>query len=75
MAFPTQRYESFFEGHIEALEFFGGAPGAFIYDNLRTAVKEGWGKHVREQQTPFKLLMARKHRAVRLFALMTVWAG
>ena len=58
MAFPTQRYESFFEGHVQALEFFGGAPKTLIYDNLRTAVKEGWGKHVKEQQTPFKLLMA-----------------
>ena len=58
MAFPTQRYESFFEGHIQALEFFGGAPKTLIYDNLRTAVKEGWGKYVKEQQTPFKLLMA-----------------
>jgi len=58
MAFPTQRYESFFEGHIQAFEFFGGVPKTLIYDNLRTAVKEGWGKHVKEQQTPFKLLMA-----------------
>lgn len=58
MAFPTQRYESFFEGHIQAFEFFGGVPKTMIYDNLRTAVKEGWGKHVKEQQMPFKLLMA-----------------
>jgi len=58
MAFPTQRYESFFEGHIQSLEFFGGVPKTLIYDNLRTAVKEGWGKHVKEQQARFRLLMA-----------------
>ena len=58
MAFPTQRYESFLEGHIQAFEFFRGVPKTMIYDNVRTAVKEGWGKHVKEQQTPFKFLMA-----------------
>lgn len=58
MAFPTQRYESFLEGHVQAFEFFSGVPRTLIYDNLRTAVKEGWGKHVKEEQAPFKLLRA-----------------
>lgn len=58
MAFPTQRYESFLEGHVKAFEFFKGTCRTLIYDNLRTAVKEGWGKHVKEEQAPFKLLKA-----------------
>lgn len=57
-AFPTQRYESFLLGHRLALEFFGGVPRHIIYDNLKTAVKDGWGKHVTEEQQPFKLLKA-----------------
>ena len=48
MALPTQRYESFFEGHIQALALFGGVPKTLIYDTLHTTVREGWGKHVKE---------------------------
>ncbi|MBT9156134.1 MAG: hypothetical protein DDT37_01118 [Firmicutes bacterium] len=58
MAFPTQRYESFLEGHVKAFEFFKGACRTLIYDNVKTAVKEGWGKNVKEEQAPFKLLKA-----------------
>lgn len=39
MAFPTQRQESFFMGHIKAFEHFGGVPHRLSYDNLGTAVK------------------------------------
>ena len=58
MAFPTQRYESLLAGHVEAFKFFSGVPRTLIYDNMRTVVKEGWGKHVKEEQAPFKLLKA-----------------
>jgi transposase len=58
MAFPSQRREAFIEGHISAFEFFGGVPRRLIYDNLRTAVKEGWGKGVREEQKDFLALKA-----------------
>lgn len=43
-AFPSQREEAFLEGHVTSFEFFGGVPRALIYDNLKTAVKEGWEK-------------------------------
>ncbi len=56
--FPSQRYESLLEGHRMAFEFFGGVTKKVIYDNLKTAVKEGWGKHVTQEQQPFKLLKA-----------------
>lgn len=49
MAFPSQREEAFLEGHQRAFEFFGGVPRTAIYDNLKTAVKEGWGKTAKEQ--------------------------
>jgi transposase len=39
MAFPTQRQESFFYGHVKAFEHFGGVPHRISYDNLGTAVK------------------------------------
>lgn len=58
MAFPTQRYESLLAGHVEAFKFFSGVPRTLIYDNMRTVVKEGWGKHVKKEQAPFKLLKA-----------------
>ncbi|MBO8158451.1 MAG: IS21 family transposase [Thermosyntropha sp.] len=48
-AFPSQREEAFLEGHQRAFKFFGGVPRDIIYDNLKTAVKEGWGKTAREQ--------------------------
>lgn len=57
-AFPTQRYESFLMGHRLAFEFFGGVPRRLIYDNVKTAVKEGWGKHVTQEQVPFQYLKA-----------------
>lgn len=40
MAFPSQKQESFFLGHVEAFNFFGGVPERISYDNLKTAVKE-----------------------------------
>ncbi len=58
MAFPSQRREAFIGGHIKAFEFFGGVPKRLIYDNLRTAVKEGWGKDVKEEQKDFLALKA-----------------
>jgi len=57
-AFPTQRYESFLMGHRKAFEFFGGVPRRLIYDNVKTAVKEGWGRHVTQEQLPFQYLKA-----------------
>ena len=50
IAFPSQREEAFLEGHQKSFEFFGGVARDLIYDNLRTAVKKGWGKTAREQE-------------------------
>jgi transposase len=51
MAFPSQKQESFFYGHVQAFNHFGGVPWRISYDNLATAVKlavEGKGR--REQR-------------------------
>jgi len=38
LAFATQAQEAFLEGHVLALEYFGGVPGRIRYDNLKPAV-------------------------------------
>jgi len=57
IAYPTEREEAFLDGHRRAFEFFGGVPKDLIYDNLKTAVKDGWGKMAREQEN-FKVFTA-----------------
>lgn len=50
MAFPSQKQEAFFEGHVQALSWFGGVPATITYDNLKTAVaKVLQGRSRREQ--------------------------
>lgn len=41
------RMESFLDGHVAAFESFGGAPRVVLYDNLKSAVLERVGDHVR----------------------------
>jgi transposase len=62
IVYPTEREESFLEAHIKGFNFFGGVGRDLIYDNLRTAVKEGWGKTAREQD---KFAAFRAHYAYR----------
>jgi transposase len=38
MAFPHQKQEAFFEGHVQAFNRLGGVPATITYDNLKTAV-------------------------------------
>ncbi len=38
VAFGTQAQEAFLEGHVLALEYFGGVPARVRYDNLKPAV-------------------------------------
>jgi len=57
IAFPSEREEAFIEAHKKAFEFFGGVPKRLIYDNLKTAVKEGWGKKAQTQES-FKAFSA-----------------
>jgi hypothetical protein len=58
IAFPYERLEALLEGHIEAFKFFNGVPQRAIYDNMRTIVKDGWGKHVASEQKDFVQLKA-----------------
>lgn len=53
MAFPTQRQEAFFEGHLHAFRFIGGVPHRLSYDNLTTAVKKVLTGHTRIEQAAF----------------------
>jgi transposase len=54
MAFPFQKQEAFFEGHIQAFQFFGGVPRRITYDNLKTAVYRVLEGHNRKEQEAFK---------------------
>jgi transposase len=53
MAFPTQRQEAFFLGHVHAFRFIGGVPHRLSYDNLTTAVKKVLTGHNRIEQAAF----------------------
>ena len=46
-AFYRQNQESFLEGIVKGLEFFGGSPKKMIFDNARVAVKEGFGHYAK----------------------------
>jgi transposase len=53
MAFPFQKQEAFFEGHIQAFHYFGGVPRRITYDNLKTAVYRVLEGHNRQEQNAF----------------------
>jgi len=53
MAFPTQKQEAFFEGHVQAFHFFGGVPRRIAYDNLKTAVQRILEGRNRKEQESF----------------------
>jgi transposase len=54
MAFPSQKQEAFFMGHVQAFTFFEGVPHRISYDNLKAAVKEILeGRHRVEQESFF----------------------
>lgn len=53
IAFPFQKQEAFFEGHIQAFHFFGAVPRRITYDNLKTAVLRILQGHNREEQAAF----------------------
>jgi transposase len=54
MAFPFQKQEAFFEGHIQAFHFFGGVIRRISYDNLKTAVYRILEGRKRQEQQAFK---------------------
>jgi transposase len=53
MAFPSQKQESFFYGHVCAFTHFGGVPARISYDNLSTAVRLMAEGRVRREQRQF----------------------
>ena len=53
MAFPFQKQEAFFAGHIQAFRFFGGVPRRITYDNLKTAVYRILAGRNRQEQQAF----------------------
>ncbi len=46
---------SFLQGHVEALDFFGGTPRTLLYDNLKSAVLERKGDAIRFHPTMLEL--------------------
>jgi transposase len=55
MAFPAQKQEAFFEGHVQAFHFFGGVPQRVAYDNLKAAVRKILEGRNRVEQERFVL--------------------
>ena len=53
MAFPFQKQEAFFEGHIQAFRFFEAVPKRITYDNLKTAVFRILSGRNRTEQVAF----------------------
>jgi transposase len=52
-AFPAEKQEAFFEGHVLAFHHFGGVPHRIIYDNLKAAVLRILKGHTRQEQQSF----------------------
>jgi transposase len=52
-AFPTQKQEAFFEGHVHAFHHFQGVAQRISYDNLKAAVKRILEGRNRQEQESF----------------------
>jgi transposase len=56
-AYPWERQEMFFDGHIRAFSFYGGAFPILVYDNLTVAVRKilrGKARIEQERFTSFR---------------------
>jgi len=53
MAFPAQKQEAFFEGHVQAFHHFQSVPQRITYDNLKVAVKRILVGRNRQEQEAF----------------------
>jgi transposase len=53
MAYPAQRQEAFFDGHVRAFHHFQGVPHRIAYDNLKAAVQKVLTGHTRVEQERF----------------------
>jgi transposase len=56
MAFPAQKQEAFFEGHVRAFHHFQGVPQRISYDNLKAAVQQVLEGRNRQEQERFIVL-------------------
>ena len=56
MAFPNQKQEAFFEGHVRAFQHFQGVPQRISYDNLKVAVLRILEGRNRQEQESFIVL-------------------
>jgi len=53
IAFPSQKQEAFFAGHVQAFQYFQGVPRRISYDNLKTAVLRVLKGRNRQEQESF----------------------
>jgi transposase len=58
MAFERECTETFWEGHVQAFEFFGGVPWRISYDNTKVCVAKIIGPRERELTEGFQQLMS-----------------
>jgi hypothetical protein len=56
-AYPNEKQYNLVDGLVSAMDFYGGAPGKLLMDNMVTARKKGYGKDA-ELTDEFKLLAA-----------------
>jgi len=52
-AYPSEKQESFLDGHVRAFHYFGGLPQRIIYDNLKVAVLRVLTGRNRQEQAVF----------------------
>jgi transposase len=52
-AYPNQKQEAFFEGHVQAFHHFQGVPHRLVYDNLKAAVQRVLTGRNRQEQEAF----------------------
>ncbi|WP_208609874.1 IS21 family transposase [Desulfofustis glycolicus] len=57
-AYPCERQQAFFDGHLHAFQFFGGVFAVVIYDNLTTAVRKVLQGRKRLEQESFRTFRA-----------------
>ena len=58
MAFERECTESYWEGHVQAFEYFGGVPQRISYDNSRVLVSKIVGPHERKLTDGFLKLQS-----------------
>lgn len=58
MAFPSECTETFLEGHVRALDFFGAVPRRITYDNNRVCISQVLANRERKLTAAFKHLLS-----------------